>query len=664
MLMQEVIGVKLTGELQTGVTATDLVLTITEILRKEGVVGKFVEFYGEGIDKLPLADKATISNMCPEYGATAALFPVNNETIKYLELTGRPAEQIQLVTEYTKKQSLFYSPGDPDPKYTKSLSLDLSTVEPSLAGPRRPQDKVTLNGLKDRFHTSMKELYGKETSDPATDFGVKSSVEGVKIDIDGETSYIDHGSIAIAAITSCTNTSNPSVMIGAGLIAKKAIELGLSRKPWVKSSLAPGSQVVDDYLEAAGLQTYLDDLGFNIVGHGCTTCIGNSGPLIESVGNAVDEEDLVVSAVLSGNRNFEGRVHQQVKASFLASPMLVVSYALAGTVNIDLENEPVGYNTEQQPIYLKDIWPTHQEVRDTMNKALNADMFIKRYSSAFEGDTRWQNLPVPTGNLYNWDPTSTYIQEFPIFEDLSLEPDDITDISNARVYAVLGDSITTDHISPAGGISISSPAAEYLQDKEVSQKDFNSYGSRRGNYAVMVPGTFANIRLKNGLAPDKEGGFTTHFPTGEVVSLFEAAQRYRSENTPLVVLAGKEYGSGSSRDWAAKGPFLLGVRAVIAETYERIHRSNLIGMGVIPLQYLDGENKDSLNLEGNEIIDIEGLSDNLTPGKIINVTATKTDGSKTAFKVKVRIDANIEVDYYRHGGVLQYVLRKMVKESK
>ena len=378
----------------------------------------------------------------------------------------------------------------------------------------------------------------------------------------------------------------------------------------------------------------------------------------------MDEEDLVVSAVLSGNRNFEGRVHQQVKASFLASPMLVVSYALAGTVNIDLENEPVGYNTEQQPIYLKDIWPTHQEVRDTMNKALNADMFIKRYSSAFEGDTRWQNLPVPTGNLYNWDPTSTYIQEFPIFEDLSLEPDDITDISNARVFAVLGDSITTDHISPAGGISISSPAAEYLQDKEVSQKDFNSYGSRRGNYAVMVPGTFANIRLRNGLAPDKEGGFTTHFPTGEVVSLFEAAQRYRSENTPLIVLAGKEYGSGSSRDWAAKGPFLLGVRAVIAETYERIHRSNLIGMGVIPLQYLDGENKDSLNLEGNEIIDIEGLSDNLTPGKIINVTATKTDGSKTGFKVKVRIDANIEVDYYQHGGVLQYVLRKMVKESK
>ena len=446
-------------------------------------------------------------------------------------------------------------------------------------------------------------------------------------------------------------------------IAKKAIELGLTKKPWVKSSLAPGSQVVDDYLEAAGLQTYLDDLGFNIVGHGCTTCIGNSGPLIESVGNAVDEEDLVVSAVLSGNRNFEGRVHQQVKASFLASPMLVVSYALAGTVNIDLENEPVGYNSKEQPIYLKDIWPSHEEVRDTMNKALNADMFIKRYSSAFEGDTRWQNLPVPTGNLYNWDPTSTYIQEFPIFEDISLEPDDITDISNARVFAVLGDSITTDHISPAGGISISSPAAEYLQDKEVSQKDFNSYGSRRGNYAVMVPGTFANIRLRNGLAPDKEGGYTTHFPTGEVVSLFEAAQRYKSENTPLVVLAGKEYGSGSSRDWAAKGPFLLGVRAVIAETYERIHRSNLIGMGVIPLQYLDGENKESLNLEGNEIIDIHGLADNLTPGKIIDVTATKTDGSKTQFKVKVRIDANIEVDYYHHGGVLQYVLRKMVKEN-
>jgi len=664
MIMQEVIGVKLTGELNTGVTATDLVLTITEILRKEGVVGKFVEFYGEGVDKLPLADKATISNMCPEYGATAALFPVNNETIKYLELTGRPESQVNLVKEYTKKQHLFYSAGDPDPKYTKSLSLDLSTVEPSLAGPRRPQDKVTLSGLKDRFQTSMKELYGKETTDPSTNFGIKSSPEGVKINIDGETAYIDHGSIAIASITSCTNTSNPSVMIGAGLIAKKAIELGLEKKPWVKSSLAPGSQVVDDYLEAAGLQTYLDDLGFNIVGHGCTTCIGNSGPLIESVGNAVDEEDLVVSAVLSGNRNFEGRVHQQVKASFLASPMLVVSYALAGTVNIDLESEPIGYNLEQKPIYLKDIWPSHEEIRDTMNKSLNADMFIKRYKSAFEGDTRWQNLPVPTGNLYNWDPTSTYIQEFPIFEDLSLEPSDIIDIHKARVFAVLGDSITTDHISPAGGISISSPAAEYLQDKEVSQKDFNSYGSRRGNHSVMVPGTFANIRLKNDLAPDKEGGFTTHLPTGDVVTLFEAAQRYKSENTPLIVLAGKEYGSGSSRDWAAKGPFLLGVRAVIAETYERIHRSNLIGMGVIPLQYLEGENKKSLDLEGNEIFDINGLADNLTPGKVITVTATKTDGSQTSFKVKVRIDANIEVDYYHHGGVLQYVLRKMLKESK
>jgi aconitate hydratase len=634
LLTPKVVGFRMTGALRTGVTATDLVLTVTEMLRKHGVVGKFVEFYGHGLSSLAVADRATLSNMSPEFGATASLWPIDAQTLTYMRLTGRDEDLIDLVERYAKAQDMFRTDGSPDPVFTETVELDLDTVEPSLAGPRRPQDRVALNGVWKSF-TDVYEPRPTEAD-------------------------VRDGAVVIAAITSCTNTSNPTVMMAAALLAKKAIERGLSSKPWVKTSLAPGSRVVTRYLEGANLMPYLEKLGFDTVGYGCTTCIGNSGPLPDDVAKQVDEGDLAVVSVLSGNRNFEGRIHPQVKASYLASPPLVVAYALAGTVNIDLDTDPLGVDEEGSEVFLHDLWPSAAEIQEALT-AVHSEMFVSEYARVYEGTQDWKDLPSPTGQLYDWDPSSTYVQEPPFFADLGDTPPALEDISGARVLAKVGDSVTTDHISPAGAFAPQSPAGKYLIERGVEPKDFNSYGSRRGNHEVMMRGTFASIRLRNELA-SKEGGFTKHLPDGAEMSIFDAAMAYQSEGIPTVVLAGKEYGSGSSRDWAAKGPRLQGVRAVIAETYERIHRSNLVGMGVLPLQFLAGENAASLGLTGLETFDISGISDGLRPHARLTVVAHGEDGDKT-FEVDGRIDSEVELEYYRHGGVLQMVLRRMLAAS-
>ncbi|HAT1774305.1 aconitate hydratase AcnA [Legionella pneumophila] len=644
MLIPEVIGFKLSGKLKEGITATDLVLTVTQMLRKKGVVGKFVEFYGPGLNDLPLADRATISNMAPEYGATCGFFPVDKETIKYLELTGRDKHTIALVEAYAKAQGMWYDKDNEEPVFTDSLHLDLGSVEPSLAGPKRPQDKVNLSSLPVEFNNFLIEV-GKEKEKEKT-FVVKNKDFQMK-----------HGHVVIAAITSCTNTSNPSVLMAAGLVAKKAIEKGLQRKPWVKSSLAPGSKVVTDYLRHAGLQTYLDQLGFNLVGYGCTTCIGNSGPLPDDISHCVAEHDLVVSSVLSGNRNFEGRVHPQVRANWLASPPLVVAYALCGTTCSDLSREPIGQDKEGNDVYLKDIWPSNEEIAAEVAK-VSGTMFRKEYAEVFKGDAHWQAIQTSSGQTYEWNPDSTYIQHPPFFENLSLKPEPLKPIKQAYVLALFGDSITTDHISPAGSIKASSPAGLYLKSKGVDEKDFNSYGSRRGNHEVMMRGTFANIRIRNEMTPGQEGGVTRYVPTGETMSIYDAAMRYQENQQDLVIIAGKEYGTGSSRDWAAKGTNLLGVKAVITESFERIHRSNLIGMGILPLQFKEGTTRKTLKLDGNERISIE-ISDKLTPGAMVPVTIERQDGGIEKIETLCRIDTADELEYYKNGGILQYVLRKI-----
>jgi len=652
MLTPEVVGFRLTGELPEGATATDLVLTVTQMLRQKGVVGKFVEFTGEGVSRLSLPDRATIANMAPEYGATMGFFPVDAETIAYLRGTGRPDEVVELAERYCKENLLFRTDDAPEPAFSDLLELDLSTVEPSLAGPKRPHDRVRLRDAKTSFAVSLRA--------PIKERGFELSEEqlGKRVAVEGTDYSLTHGDVVIAAITSCTNTSNPSVMIGAGLLAKKAVERGLQVKPWVKTSLAPGSRVVTDYLQASGLIPYLEQLRFHVVGYGCTTCIGNSGPVPEPIAKAVKEGDLVVAAVLSGNRNFEGRINPVVRANYLASPMLVVAYALAGTVNIDLFNEPLGTDRNGQPVYLRDIWPSQEEIRGAIAAALDPEMFRRQYARVFAGDKFWQNLPVPEGELYAWDPNSTYIQEPPYFVNLSPEPEPLSDIEEACVLAVFGDSITTDHISPAGSIAVNSPAGQYLIQRGVSPQEFNSYGARRGNHEVMMRGTFANIRIKNLLLPGTEGGITVHFPSGETLPIYEAAMRYKEAGIPLVVIGGKEYGSGSSRDWAAKGTILLGVRAVLAESFERIHRSNLVGMGVLPLQFQPGENRDTLGLTGRERYSILGVRD-LQPRQTVTVVARDEAGNEKRFTAIARIDTPVEVEYYRHGGILQMVLRQM-----
>ncbi len=648
MLIPEVIGMKLIGKLAEGVTATDLVLTVTHILRKKGVVGKFVEFFGPGLHDLPLADRATISNMAPEYGATCGFFPIDDVTISYLRLTGRDKQTIALVEAYAKAQGMWHDKNSPDPIFTDTLELDLSTVEPSLAGPKRPQDRVSLPGISAAFDKLL---------DEANRSGEKKSIFKTDQDYD-----LHHGDVVIAAITSCTNTSNPSVLMAAGLVAKKAIEKGLKAKPWVKSSLAPGSQVVTRYLEEAGLQKHLDQIGFDLVGYGCTTCIGNSGPLPEPVANAVAKNDLIVSAVLSGNRNFEGRVHPQVKANWLASPPLVVAFALAGTTQIDFTKDPVGKDDAGKPVYLKDIWPTNQEVAHEVAK-VSSKMFSEQYADVFLGTEEWQAMQIPSSQTYTWKSDSTYIQNPPFFDNMSVEPSKIHDIKNAHILALLGDSITTDHISPAGSIKADSPAGKYLLSQGVSVKDFNSLGARRGNHEVMMRGTFANIRIRNEMVPGVEGGFTKYIPTGETLSIYDAAMRYQADHSPLVIIAGKEYGTGSSRDWAAKGPKLLGINAVIAESFERIHRSNLIGMGILPLEFKNGATRKSLNLTGDETIDILGLTGDITPRMNIKAVIHRADKSTTNVDLLCRIDTSNEVEYYRHGGILQYVLRSMLKKA-
>ena len=642
MLIPEVVGFKLTGRLVEGANATDVVLTVTEMLRKKGVVGKFVEFYGPGVSSLPVADRATIGNMAPEYGATIGFFPVDTQTMKYLELTNRPPKLLKLVETYLKAQGLFRTETSPEPEFSDTLSLDLSTVEPSMAGPKRPQDRVGLKGIKKSWNAFISQVHADE----------KSPHRPVQGDV-------QDGSVVIAAITSCTNTSNPSVMMGAGLLAKKAVEKGLHAKPWVKTSLAPGSKVVTDYLAAAGLQPYLDKLGFNLVGYGCTTCIGNSGPLPEPIAKTVKDNDMVVAAVLSGNRNFEGRVNAQVKANYLASPPLVVAYALAGHMDFDPYTEPLGNGKDGKPLYLKDIWPTAQEVQ-AASAMVSKDMFSKEYAVIFDGDDRWKALPSPTGQLFSWDSSSTYVKNPPYFDGMVAKPAPIKDIVGARMLAMLGDSVTTDHISPAGSIPKDNPAGKYLIQRGVEPKDFNSYGARRGHDEVMVRGTFGNIRLRNQLAPGTEGGYTLHLPEKTQTTIFEASVQYRKEGVPLIVLAGKEYGSGSSRDWAAKGPALLGVRAVIAESYERIHRSNLVGMGIVPMQFKTGDTRQSLGLTGEELYTIEGLAKDLKPKKEIPVKAVDPSGKAKTFTAIIRIDTPEEVEYYRHGGILPYVLRQLV----
>ncbi len=681
MLIPEVVGFKLTGQLREGATATDLVLTVTQMLRQKGVVGKFVEFYGEGLAGLPLADRATIANMAPEYGATCGIFPVDAETLKYLQFTGRPDWLIRLVEAYTKEQGLFHTPQTPEAMYSDTLALDLGAVEPSLAGPKRPQDRVALGAVKASFAKELPGLLSKakpkegwphvcprvpEQAEPGSPSqppaGAASTA--VKVTLNNQEHELHHGSVVIAAITSCTNTSNPSVMLAAGLLAKKAVEKGLQSKPWVKTSLAPGSKVVTDYLVEAGLMRYLEQLKFHLVGYGCTTCIGNSGPLPPPVSHGIEEGSLVVAAVLSGNRNFEGRVHPEVRANYLASPPLVVAYALAGRVDIDLHSEPLGHDARGQPVFLKDIWPSRMEVEQTVRSAVHSEMFHKEYSEVFHGDEHWRGMPTPEGDQFAWDPNSTYVKHPPYFVDMKPQPEPVHDITGARVLALLGDSITTDHISPAGSIKTQGPAGQYLVSHGVEVKDFNSYGSRRGNHEVMVRGTFANVRLKNLLAPGTEGGVTRHLPDGAQMSIYDASVKYHEEKVPLLVLAGKEYGSGSSRDWAAKGPLLLGVRAVIAESFERIHRSNLVGMGILPLQFRAGDSVSSLGLTGEEVYDLEGLpkllESGLTDSREITVKARRTDGSEKTFPAIIRIDTPQEVRYYQHGGILQYVLRQLL----
>lgn len=644
MLIPEVVGFKLTGKLREGITATDLVLTVTQMLRKHGVVGKFVEFYGPGLAELPLADRATISNMAPEYGATCGFFPVDAETIRYLKLSGRQEETIALVEAYCKAQGMWYDATSEDPVFTNTLSLALDTVEPSLAGPKRPQDKVTLKTLPTQLDAFLKES-GK-IDEKNKQFPVKDH----KFDL-------QHGHVVIAAITSCTNTSNPSVLMAAGLVAKKAIEKGLQRKPWVKSSLAPGSKVVTDYLTHAGLQSYLNELGFNLVGYGCTTCIGNSGPLPDAISKSITDHDLVVCSVLSGNRNFEGRVHPQVRANWLASPPLVVAYALTGTTDIDLTQDPIGQDPSGNNVYLKDIWPTHHEIAQEVAKVTDK-MFRKEYADVFKGDSEWQTLNTGSGKTYAWNNASTYIQHPPFFQNLSAKPQPIKPIQKAYILALLGDSITTDHISPAGSIKANSPAGVYLKSKGVQEKDFNSYGSRRGNHEVMMRGTFANIRIRNEMTPTIEGGITRFIPTGETMPIYDAAMRYQEDNQDLVIIAGKEYGTGSSRDWAAKGTLLLGVKAVITESFERIHRSNLIGMGVLPLQFQEGVSRTTLHLTGRERISIP-VNNDLKPQSRIPVTITRENGDEETIEVICRIDTTNEIEYYRNGGILQYVLRHL-----
>jgi aconitate hydratase len=750
MLVPEVIGFKLTGALQEGVTATDLVLTVTQILRSHGVVGKFVEFYGDGLSKLSLPDRATIANMSPEFGATCTFFPVDEETLKYLRGTGRDEELVELVETYYKEQGLWRTDETPEPRFSETLELDMDTVESSLAGPRRPQDRVALTDMQPSFRQALATMVGPDNalvsngkveddaydeadceSFPASDTpnpdipvgrasGAANEAEGktggavstgesheaddtesfptsdtpsgsadatgegepdptaggepesgepeaapagsVTVVVDGEELSLKHGSAVIAAITSCTNTSNPSVMMGAGLLAKKAVEKGLRAAPHVKTSLAPGSKVVTEYLQTSDLLPYLEELKFDVVGYGCTTCIGNSGPLAEEISTAVEENDLVVAAVLSGNRNFEGRINPDVRANYLASPPLVVAYALAGTVDIDLTSDPLGHDGEGNPVYLKDIWPTQEEVARETEKALDPGIYKKQYANVYTGNEQWNGVEVPSGDLYEWDPDSTYIQEPSFFKGMSPDPEDLKDIEGARVLVKVGDSVTTDHISPAGAIPSKMPAGQYLIEKGVDSRNFNSFGSRRGNHEVMVRGTFGNIRLRNELAGGKEGGYTVHLPDGEETTIYEASMRYQEEGVPLLVLAGKEYGTGSSRDWAAKGSFLLGIRAAIAESFERIHRSNLIGMGVLPLQFADGESADSLGLTGHETYDIAGLAD-LSPGAQLTVKATSDDGETKEFTVKARVDSPVEVEYLRNGGILQTVLRQLLKED-
>ncbi|HEU5154022.1 MAG TPA: aconitate hydratase AcnA [Gemmatimonadales bacterium] len=679
MLIPEVVGMKLTGQLPPGTTATDLVLTATEMLRKKGVVDKFVEFYGPGLSSLGLADRATIANMAPEYGATMGFFPVDAETLRYLERTGRDRTIVERVERYCKEQGLFRTDATPDPEFTSSLDLDLSKVVPSLAGPRRPQDRVPLSQLKQNFHVSLPDLMTAAVPKARRELAeanysrwvneggggtITTAAESPAVArpvLNGEACELRDGSVVIAAITSCTNTSNPSVMMGAALLAKKAVERGLSSRPWVKTSMAPGSRVVTEYLKASGLMPYLDQLNFQVVGYGCTTCIGNSGPLSEPIATAIEEHSLVAAAVLSGNRNFEARVHPQVRANYLASPLLVVAFALAGRVDIDLEDEPLGTGKDGKPVFLRDIWPAPAEVNDAMAAALKPSLFQDKYASVFDGDPVWQKLPVPEGSRYAWDPKSTYVQDPPFFRKLPAEPPPLKDIQGARVLAVLGDSVTTDHISPAGAIPKSGPAGRYLTEHGVSHDEWNTFGARRGNHEVMMRGTFGNVRIKNALVPDKEGNWTLHFPTGEVISIYDAAMRYIEAGTQLVILTGKEYGTGSSRDWAAKGPSLLGVKAVIAESYERIHRSNLVGMGVLPLAYEPGTTRATLGLTGKEQISISGIAQGLAPGGKVTVTATSEDGKKTTFPAVVRLNSQVELDYYRNGGILQRVLRMFAR---
>jgi aconitate hydratase len=691
MLVPQVVGFKLVGALPEGSTATDLVLTVTQMLREKGVVGKFVEYYGEGLANMPLADRATIGNMSPEYGATCGIFPVDAETLRYLEFTGRPKELVALVEAYTKEQGLFHDENSEEATYSDTLELDLSTVEPSLAGPKRPQDRVRLSEAHEAFAQALAsdlgenghghELHDRDeasaesfpASDPPTggegdtdpDAGVAAPASavaeqprGVPVSFNGQDFELSHGAVVIAAITSCTNTSNPYVMVGAGLLAKKAVERGLARKPWVKTSLAPGSKVVSEYLDKAGLTEYLEQLQFNLVGYGCTTCIGNSGPLPEEISKAVLDADLSVCSVLSGNRNFEGRIHPEVKMNYLASPPLVVAYALAGRMDIDIFEEPLGEGSDGEPVYLRDIWPTQQEINETVEQSVKSEMFTGSYGEVFEGDENWNGLDVPEGDRYAWDDNSTYVKLPPYFKDMPAEaPDSFQKIGGARILALLGDSVTTDHISPAGSFREDSPAGKYLVERGVERKDFNSYGSRRGNHEVMMRGTFANVRLRNQLAPGTSGGYTVHLPDGEETTIFDAAMQYADEGVPLGVLAGKEYGSGSSRDWAAKGPRLLGVRFVIAESYERIHRSNLVGMGILPLQFADGQNVESLGLTGKETFDIAELKDG---DRTLKVTATPDDGDPIEFEATVRIDTPNEWLYYRNGGILHYVLRQLL----
>jgi aconitate hydratase len=677
MLVPQVVGFKITGSLPEGATATDLVLTVTQMLRQKGVVGKFVEYYGDGLASLPLADRATIANMSPEYGATCGIFPIDAETLRYLELSGRPRTTIRLVEAYCKAQGMFHGPEAPEARYSDTLTLDLSSVQPSLAGPRRPQDRVTLNDAKTSFRKALQEMIAARPQKAKENAAVPpdnkwGSEGGSQVVAEPHTSSdghpadeVKHGSIVIAAITSCTNTSNPSVMLAAGLLARKAVERGLATKPWVKASLAPGSKVVTDYLKHAGLDKDLDALRFNLVGYGCTTCIGNSGPLPLPISEAIQNKDLVAVAVLSGNRNFEGRINPDVRANYLASPPLVVAYALAGTMDIDLTTEPLGTDRQGQPVYLRDIWPSQQEIQDAVFESVHTDMFKKEYGEVYQGDKHWAALPVPRGDRYAWDEASTYVKNPPYFVDMPATPAPVPPIARARVLALLGDSITTDHISPAGSIKADSPAGRYLIAHGVPVSEFNSYGARRGNHEVMVRGTFANVRLRNRLAPGTEGGWTRHLPDGEEMSIFEASEKYRHEGVPLMVLAGKEYGSGSSRDWAAKGPRLLGIRAVIAESYERIHRSNLIGMGILPLQFEDGQNVESLGLSGEELYTVEtpaeGLPKRLAGNRRLTVSAEHPEAAAVQFPVIIRIDTPQEVLYYENGGILQYVLRQLLK---